>query len=59
MSVIEPVAGEAQRGVIALDHMLTCQDIARAQLPAARAGDVRAAELIHLAAQHMRRLKGV
>ena len=58
MSVNEPVSVEAQRGVMALSHMLICRDIAAAMAPLARAGDRRAAEHIRWAAQHMRMLKG-
>lgn len=58
MSVLEPVSAEAERGVIALDHMLTCREIGQVFGPRAQAGDPEAVEVIRRAAQHMRRLKG-
>ncbi len=46
----------AERGVMALEHYLTCHDVARIFGPRALAGDPEAADLIRRAAQHMRRL---
>ncbi len=52
----ESVREAAARGVIALDHMLTCRDIERVFGPRARAGDSQAAALVSAAREHMRML---
>jgi len=52
----ESVRAAAARGVMALNHMLTCRDIERVFGPMARAGDAEAAALVQAAADHMREL---
>lgn len=52
----ESVRAAAERGVMALDHMLTCRDIERVFAPMAQSGDPEAAALVSAAREHMARL---
>lgn len=54
----ETVDEAARRGVLALEHLLICADMARVFGPAALAGDPDAAQVIRAAADHMRSLGG-
>ncbi|MBF6460288.1 hypothetical protein IU433_14700 [Nocardia puris] len=58
MSAAEPVSVAVARGVMALEHMLICRDLARVMAPKALAGDREAIKTIRWAAAHMRMLKG-
>ncbi|MGW5920782.1 hypothetical protein ACWFPY_17495 [Nocardia fluminea] len=56
MSVLEGITAEAARGTVMAEHLLICRDIGRVFGPKALAGDPRAVEIIHQAAEHVRRL---
>ncbi|WP_029893372.1 hypothetical protein [Nocardia brasiliensis] len=55
MSAAESIAAEAARGVVMAEHLLICRDIARVMGPKALAGDPHAIEIVHQAAEHVRR----
>ncbi|WP_328658919.1 hypothetical protein [Nocardia salmonicida] len=47
---------DEQRAAMIAEHVLICRDIGRVMGPKAVAGDPRAVEIVHQAAEHVRRL---